>query len=417
MAIVLRFLFILLIAATAAAVEPINAIVAVVNDDAITELEVAEEARRIAYDTDIGVAEARQRALESLINRHLQLQRADARRIDVPDEIVQERLDELAKELGAEDEQELQRIAQERFFMSYPQFIERVRNDIRIQSLYYRELYSKARVYEDEIDQYLRTETAAGARRQYRLGHILILKNGDDDNAQRTLAQQVRERALAGEDFVALAAEYGDDEQTAADDAAFQYEEDLPQVFLETVRGLNVGGVGDLVETSRGFHVLKLLARRGGALRDKVERVRLSHIFLPPDAQAQARDIRRRLREEGLDFAVAAREYSTDRHSLEDGGDLGWFADNDLSPYFTAAVAGLRVGEVSEPTRSPYGWHLVLIADRRTDSLDMDLMRDRARRVLRDRRAIAQREIWLQQIRGEAYVHIFSAEFAAVGAP
>ena len=421
-----RFLILLLVSAVASslplpisaqAMERINAIVAVVNKTPITELEVAQEARRIRYGNNIDLKAARRQALDSLINRHLQLQRIERYNIrEVPDKIVAERIEQLRREIGAANEEEMMAYVKNRFFMSYPKFIQRVKEDIRIQSLYYQELYSRTQVYEEEIDQYLRTETDAGERRQYRLGHILIAKNTDADK-RRELAQELRDRVAAGENFALLATTYSDGERAAeGGDFDFQYEEDLPQVFLETVLGLEVGEISDVVETSRGFHLLKLTDKRGGELRGKVERIRLSHIFLSANAETTAQALYKQLNNGGLSFKDAVRDYSTDKYSKGKDGDLGWFADNDLLPYFAKATKNLTVGEVSPPTQSPYGWHLVLLTERRTDALDMDLMRDRAQRVLRERRALAQREIWLQQLRGEAYINIYSPEFVSLAA-
>jgi len=399
----------------AQAMEQINTIVAVVNNTSITELEVSLEAKRIRYGNDTDLQTARRQALDSIINRHLQLQRADRYNVQrVPENIVNERIEQLRREFGVSDDKEMRAYTKKRFFMSYPKFVQRVEEDLRIQSLYYQELYSNTQVYEEEINQYLRTETAAGERRQYRLTHILLSKNNDNDATQKERARELRERA-AEEDMALLAMEYSDGERAATGgDLGFQHEEDLPQAFLEVVLGLEIGDISDIIETSRGFHLLKLTDKRGGKLRGEVERIRLRHIFLPPDAEETAQNVHQQLTSGRINFKDAVRDYSTDQYSKNEDGDLGWFTDNDLSPYFTEAIKGLTVGKAGKPIRSPYGWHIVQLDEQRTDQLDMDLMRDRARRVLRERRARAQREIWLQQLRGKAYINIYSPEFASL---
>ena len=126
----------------------------------------------------------------------------------------------------------------------------------------------------------------------------------------------------------------------------------LPALFLEEAQNMEIGDISPLIETSRGYHILKLLARRGGDLKEQVERVRLSHIFLPLEDPEKVREIHLQVKN-GKPFAEAVAEHSIDEVSIPKEGDFGWFLWEDIPPYFTEAVAKMSIGDISEPIESP----------------------------------------------------------------
>lgn len=391
----------------AQAAKPLNQIIAIVNGEAVTALEVEDGVKRLLADgSPLTQQKARQRILKDLIDRRLMLQRAAQFGINISDAVVARRLAEFAGEFDLKDEADMRIFAQENHGLSLDNFRRRVREDLLIQALFYREVYLNTPVDEAQLEQFLRTETQIGVKREYRLGHIVI---GTGDGA-RGRAEEARVRVASGEDFAAVAAALSD--KAAEWDLGYKSGEELPNLFAAEAQNLKVGEVGQLIETPSAYHILKLLDARGGGLRDTVRRERLAHIFFPTTGGADAMVAARALRDEELTFAEAVREYSEDPESVDKEGDLGWFVEDETPPYFAAELIAMEDGDISAPVESPFGWHILQLVERRTDKFDIQVMRDRAARLLRERNAVARREVWLRNLRAAAYVRIVAPEFS-----
>ena len=391
--------------AQAQAAQSLNQIVAVVNGEAVTSLEVEQGAKQLlASDDSLSEDAARRLILNDLIDRRLMLQRAELFGIRISDSLVDRRLAELSEEYQLNNEADLRRFAKERYGVSFDDLRDRIFDDLTIQALFYREVYLNTTVNEADLQQFLQVETDIGVKRQYRLGRIVI--NTDAVNADvdaRELAQKIYARAVSGEDFAVLAAEVSDIPDW---DLGFRRSDELPRQYAAEAQNLKVGEVGPIVEAPSAYHILKLLDARGGGLRDTVRRVRLGHVFFPTTGAADAAEVARALTDGELTFDEAVKNYSEDPVSVEKAGDLGWFAEEEAPPYFAAAIAEMSEGDISAPIESPFGWHILHLSERQSDKLNMELMRDRASRVLRERNALAQREVWLRALRADSYVRI-----------
>lgn len=394
--------------------QSINKIAAIVNDDPITLLEIEREARRLRQnDATLPPPEARQTALDNLIDRRLQLQRARLSRIAVPDAALEVRLVELQQQFELPDEAALRQFAQDRFLMSYDKFRERVREDMQIQSLFYREVFSRTQTYEDEVDQFLKSQAGIGNLREYHLRHILIsvAADGSDIDTRQELALSIRASAAAGADFAALARAHSNDEGAeAGGNLGYKKESELPAAFIAEVQNLAAGEVSQVIPTSRGFHLLYLERQRGGDLRESVRTIRLSHIFFSEDDLTLATQVRANIATVD-DFTAAVRRHSIDEVSLDRGGDIGWFEEKDIPPYFIETAKTLKKGAISAPVSSPFGWHILYMADEKIEQFDIQRLRDQARQLLREQRALAQREVWLRRLRSAAHVRILDTQF------
>ena len=406
-----------LAAGTAAAAEPLDKIVAVVNEAPISRLDITREANRLQREQeDLSFVRAEELALNYLINRELQLQRAQRLGLEVTEAMVQQRLGDLRRELNIEADETLAQVAETRFLMSPDELRQRLREDLQIQVLFYREVFAETDAYEDEIDQFLMHEAEGVAQaREYHLRHILITLAADGArlDERRALALSLRARAVAGENFARLAEEFSDGERAGTGgDLGFRAEADLPAAFVTAAQNLKPGEVSEPIKTGRGFHLLKVEAVRGGELREVIRRFLLSHIFFPLDTEAQAQAVRETLRT-AEDFRDAVQKHSDDSVSIEQDGVIGWFDDVTLPPYFTAAVEQMQAGDISRPLVSPYGWHILYLNEVAEEKLNMQQLREQARLLLRERRALAQRNIWLRRLRSNAYVRILDPAFAA----
>ena len=401
-------------AAAALASEPINAIVAVVNDAPITRLEVAREAERLRR-AQVPDAQADQRALNVLIDRALQLQRAKRAGIAVGEEILNRRMAEMPAELNLPDAAALRAAVQEGFLMTYDEFRARVREDMQMQALFYREVLLNTEVYEDEVDQFLKLEAGVAQQRTYRLRHILlsVAADGADLEAQQERAAALRAQAAEGADFAGLARAHSQGEAAAeGGNWGFKSERSLPDAFIAEVQNLAPGEVSEVIATAQGFHILKLEEVRGGELSEKVRRLRLAHVFLPLAAEAQAQNLAGEIAQGGEDaFAQAVRAHSIDEVSQTRGGEIGWFSEADVPEYFADAVREMAPGDVSAPIESPFGWHILRLMEDREERVDLARLREQARLILREQRAMAQRDVWLQGLHAEAHIRIIDPAF------
>ena len=169
------------------------------------------------------------------------------------------------------------------------------------------------------------------------------------------------------------------------------------------------------IASGSGLHIVKLLEQRGAGTQ-KEQQARLRHILVQPseirteaETEALIRDIYRRIRA-GEDFAELAAEYSEDPGSALNGGDLGWTAGNEFVPAFREAMAATATGELSEPFRSTYGWHVLEVQERREQDMSEEARREMALQILHGRRFEEELEKWVKELRDEAFVEMRMGE-------
>ena len=400
------------------AAEKINSIVAIVNYQSISRLELKQREADIRQqakveNTPLTPEEVRRKALDSQIFRLLQLQEAKRLRVSISAQALNERLAVLRQQWGVSNERKMRELVRTRLGIDLDEFHNQVREEMEIEAAFYREVYSKTDVFDEEVEHFLQTETNFGRQREYLLRHFLAAAN----NAQERRAARVRVDVVLtriyknGEKFDDLARESSDDKDSAENGGLLEWRtaEQLPREFAAEAQNLKIGDISTPIATGRGFHLLKLIERRGGQPgKEDLDRLRISHLFLPSGETEKSRQLRAQI-EAGADFEELVVAHSIDKKNRESGGDLGWFLPNKLPDYF-ADVSQLKEGEVSPPIVSPYGVHLVKITGR--ERVSMQQARQWARNTLRERRALAQRLDWVQQLRGRAYIIITDLEYA-----
>jgi peptidyl-prolyl cis-trans isomerase SurA len=272
-------------------------------------------------------------------------------------------------------------------------------------------------VGEGEIDLYLEEykATAAGAV-EYNVAHILL---GVPEQASperieeaRARAARVRLEAQAGGDFARLAASTSDAGDALQGGAlGWRSPGRLPELFAEALQAMQPGEVSAVLRSPAGFHVLKLLERRGTGAAAPVTQTRARHILLKTSEVVSEADAQRRLaalRERiagGADFGELARLNSEDASAAR-GGDLGWIHPGDTVPEFERAMNALAPGELSQPVRTPFGFHLLQVQERRAADLSEERQRLQARQALRERKADEAFQEWLRQLRDRTYVEM-----------
>jgi len=398
---------------------PVDRIVAVVNDEVITQNDLNERVGLIVKQIQrqggqIPPAEALQKQiLERMITDLVQVQMAKENGIKVDDLTLDRTIERISQEnnLTMPDF----RRALERDGMRYPRFREDIRNEILTARLREREVENAIVVTDAEVE----TELAREAKQvsgdsEFRLAHVLVLVPAQASNEQ---IEQRRRRAVAalsdlrrGANFAQVAATYSDaPDATQGGNLGWRASGRLPQLFLEALDKLQPGEVSDILRSPNGFHIVKLLERRGKAAAQGVQQTHVRHILLRAReglSESEARERLQRLRERvvaGTDFAELARLHSEDA-SASKGGDLGWVAPGDTVPEFERVMNALRDKEVSQPIQTPFGWHLVQVLERRSDELSEDRKKVAARQSIRARKADEAYQDWLRQARDRAFV-------------
>jgi peptidyl-prolyl cis-trans isomerase SurA len=267
-----------------------------------------------------------------------------------------------------------------------------------------------------ELDQALERETDKPADNiEYDVSHILLslpesAAAGQMAEVERR-AEEIRQRALAGEDFGQLAITYSQ-AQSALDRGKLGWRRaaQLPQFIADEVVKLEPGQVAPPLRTPTGFHIVKLDGVRGGEGPMVVEQVHARHILLRPtevqdDATTRQRleDLRKRILA-GEDFSALASITSEDPGSAAQGGDLGWAAPGTFVPEFDEVLGKLEENEISEPFRTQYGWHIVQMLGKRFHDQSDEVRRQRVLTALRESKVDEETELWLRRLRDEAYV-------------
>ncbi|MCP5420612.1 MAG: peptidylprolyl isomerase [Gammaproteobacteria bacterium] len=410
--------------------QQLDTIVAVVDDDVITRSELDSAMASVT-------AQLRQRGtpapprdvlqkqiLERLILGQLQVRAAERNGVVVDDQTLNATIEGLAQRNHLTLSQ--MRAALERDGISYPQFREDIRNELLANRLRQRVVDSQINISEQEVDDQLNVsgpKPQGGGAQEYHIAQILIgVPDGatpDQIDAARQRIEQVREKLNHGADFASEAAAVSDGRQALeGGDLGWRTPEQLPTLFADVVPRLKPGQVSEPIRSPSGFHLVKVLETRGGSGGGSqtvmVPEAHVRHILLVGDGSGdddaklseQLSNLRRRV-ENGEDFAVLARANSKDSRTAPQGGDLGWIVPGQLGPEFDRVISHLEPGQVSQPFKTQYGWHLAQVEEKRQrQGNTTDLQRAQVRENLFKRRAEEEWELWLRRLRGEAYVEI-----------
>ena len=279
-----------------------------------------------------------------------------------------------------------------------------------------REVESKIVISDGEVDMYLANQTSIGGGEEYELAHILLRapESASPEQLQklRQRGEQALKRANAGENFAALTATFSDaPDALQGGSLGWRPLDRLPQLYAETAVRLQPGEVSDLLRSSAGFHIVKLLARRGGKGPASIQQTHARHILIRINEVVSETEARRKmenLRERlvnGGDFAELARLYSQDGSAAK-GGDLGWISPGDTVPEFERAMDALKDKELSPVVQSPFGMHVIQVLERRQRDVSEERQRAAARQALRERKLDDAYQDWLRQTRDRAYVEI-----------
>ncbi len=396
-------------------------IVAVVNSEPITNNEVRQRTERVmqqAAAQGAAVPPGDQLAkdvLERLIMEKIQVQLAKDSGIKVDDYAVNQAEQTVARQNDVSLDEMHRRLAADG--ISKARFREELRSQLLALRVRERDVESRVRVSDLDVDQYLREQqgSAAPGKLELNLAHILVkVPEGASpaEASQRGVrAQEVLAKLQAGGDFGALAREYSDSPEGANGGLlGLRPADRYPELFVNAVQQASVGSVVGPLRSPAGFHILKVVDKTHGGVATTAVQSHARHILLRThanltEAQAASRldELRDRITRGQADFASLAREYSQDG-SAKDGGDLGWASPGRYVPEFEEALNALRPGEVSRPVVSRFGVHLIQLVERREAKLTQREQRDMVRDAVREKKLDEAYATWIQEARARAYV-------------
>ena len=400
-------------------VVPIDRIVAVVNDEVITSNELAERTRLVAGQLRRGGGQVpptdalQRQVLERMINDLVQVQLARETGVKVDDAAVDKTIQRIA------DDNSLSmtafRQALEKDGIRYTRFREDMRNELLLARLREREVENAVVVTDAEVETELaRAAKELGGDAEFQIQHILVLvpqqATPEQIDSRRRRALQALSELRRGATFAEISATYSDaPDALQGGNLGWRAAGRLPTLFLEALDRLKPGEVSDIVRSPNGFHIVKLLDKRGKDMAPAITQTRARHILLRAKegvSEADARERIARLRERiaaGEDFGELARVNSEDGTATK-GGDLGWISPGETVPEFERAMNALRDGEMSQPVQTPFGWHILQVLERRTEQMSEDRKKLIARQTVRARKADEAYQDWLRQMRDRAFV-------------
>ncbi|MBS1217369.1 MAG: PpiC-type peptidyl-prolyl cis-trans isomerase [Proteobacteria bacterium] len=397
----------------------VDRIVAVVNTEVITE-------RELAARVDFAFRQLRQQGtpppprevierqlIERLINDRVQLQFAR----DIGLRVDDAELDKAMARIAEQNKITLTqlRAALQQDGVPFEKFREDIRSEITLSRLREREVAQKIVITESEIDNFIQSQQGQSGRNdELNISHILVAvpENASPEQLQtrRTRAEQALAQLKGGADFRQVAAAFSDaPEALQGGLIGWRESSRLPGLFLEALQPLRAGELSDLLRSPNGFHILKLNERRGGAAPIMVQQTRARHILIKTNELVSETEARNRLLtlkerlDNKADFAELARARSEDGSAAR-GGDLGWLSPGDTVPEFEQAMNALKPNEISPPVRSPFGWHLIEVLERRSQDMTREGQRLNARQALRERKTDEAYQEWVRQLRDRAYV-------------
>jgi len=356
----------------------------------------------------------RKQVLDRLVLQELQMQRADRAGIKVPDETLNNALNDVATQNHIKLTDLPDALAAQG--IDYAGYRDTLRKELAMQILRQRDVIGRINVSPREIDQFLeRQKKMPSESNQYDVSHILIAvpqaaTPAELDEAAKK-ADEVYQKATSGEDFARLAVQYSN-AQTALEGGRLGLRKgsELPTFLGELIAGMKAGDITKPLRTPSGFHIVKLNEIKGGG-QAITNQVHARHILIKPnelqdDATVQQKlvSIRDRILNKGENFAAVASVVSEDPGSASEGGDLGWANPGTFVPEFEKQLAQLQPDEISQPFRTQFGWHIIQLLGRRQFDNTQDMMRQQAFQRLREAKADEETELWLRRLRDEAYV-------------
>lgn len=415
----IRFLLLALIMVNTAWAEPMDRIIAVVNNEVLLESELEEMEQTVRgqirqRNTAMPPSDVlRKQVMERLILQRVQIQEAGKVGIRVGDDALNAALRQIADNNKITLREFRDVLAKDGY--DFADFRDSIREEMIISRLRKSQVEDRVVVSDREVDTYLATQSVQGSSEtSYNLLHILISVPEAAAPEQLQVAQNklnnIQELLRAGSDFSEVAAGYSDGQNALeGGELGWRKKGGLPSLFSDVVPNLAVGEVSQPLRSGSGYHLVVVKEKKSEETY-LVKQTLASHILIKTNELTTDKDAQKRLEQlrervvNDEDFAELARANSDDTGSAIEGGSLGWSSPGAMVPEFEEKMNALTIGGLSDVFKSRFGWHMITIVDRREQNMAEEYKRNKARAEIRQRKIEENLESWLRELRDESYV-------------
>lgn len=402
--------------------QPLDAAVAEVNDTVITQSELEKHlsetklqllATHQALPSDDVL---RKKVLQHLIDVHLQLQIAKNNNIALEDE----ELDDIIRNIALQNKLSLEQLKEElaKNGLNWDSYRENLKKEVLLTRTQQQAVGREIRVSDRQVEDYL--AEAIDEQVNQKIFHVqnIVVPVSETPTAQelsaaKSKALKLLALARKGENFSQLAITESSDEYALdGGDLGERHLAELPDVFAKVVAEMKVNEIKGPIRTPNGWQLIKLLDINESALHHQITKTHVKHILIKSGPQMTELEAERFINnlsnqiKAGKSFDTLAKQYSVDAATAVKGGDMGWVVSNELVPQFSEVMDKLPVGKVSEPLKSPFGWHIMQVVDRKIEDDSKAFQRQKVRAMLQQKKFTQAVQVWQQHIRAQAYIHV-----------
>ena len=400
--------------------EFLDGVAAIVNEGIVLKSQLRDQLAMILRQADTQQIQLppanvlQDQVLERLILGEVQLQRAARIGLHVSDQMLNQAIERVAQQNDVRLEDMPALLAKDG--INYADFRRDLRDEITLEQLRRIDVGQRINVSPREIEQCIADlEDNVVVNSDYSLSHILVslpeAASAEHIEEVRAKLDDIYQQIMDGADFRAMAIRYSEG-PTALEGGALGWMpgEQVPTLFIDVIATLEAGEISKPFRSASSFHLVKVNELRSALQRSEINQVKARHILVTPneiidDATAQQRldDALTRIKD-GEDFAELAKLLSDDPGSAVVGGDLGWAEAGSFVPEFEAMLNSMAIGDISEPFRSPFGWHIIEVLDRRIYDNTEDEKQRRCDLRIRNDKMEEETQLWMRRLRDEAYV-------------
>jgi peptidyl-prolyl cis-trans isomerase SurA len=407
--------------ATSQGLELLDRVAAVVDDDIVMESELNARIQQIVNNMQTQGAplppqdELRTQVLNQMIVENLQLQMGERAGVRINDQQLNSAMGNIARNMNMSLDQFRAQLEAEG---SYLTTRDQIRREMVLRQVQNGNLGGRIQISDQEIENFLESSDGQELTApRFNAAHLMFpLAEGETTTEANAAAEQLLSQAAqdisGGISLVLWLQQYNDvnEPQLQGGELGWRQADELPSIFSELVPSMLVGEVAGPIQSPGGLHLVQLINKSGGP--QMIEQTHARHILVKPSeirteeqCLALLSDLRQQIID-GADFAELARDNTEDIASAQEGGDLGWASPGQFVPAFEEAMKATEPGQITQPIRSNFGWHIIEVIDRREYDITPDRLRERAYGQLYDRKFSEELDSWLQKIRDEAYVDI-----------
>jgi peptidyl-prolyl cis-trans isomerase SurA len=400
-------------------IKKLDRIIAVVDQDVITEKELQEKINSVINNLKNQKIEIpsetvlRKQVIERLIANSIQIQLAYQTGLKISDAQVDKTIERIAEKnkLNVADFKK----TLEKDGTNFYKFREEIRNEITIAQLKEREVDSKIVITDGEIDNFLNAQSKE-IQDEFEVAHILIRVPEDASPEKleklKNKAEEAVKQIQSGKNFTQVSGAFSETPNALeGGNLGWKKASDLPTLFVDALKKTEVGKLTPILRSPNGFHILKLINKKGSSGPLVVEQTHVRHILIKLSEITSENEGRQKLigikerLENGTKFEDMAKQYSEDPSS-NNGGDLGWINPGDTVPEFEKTMKQLNINQISDPIKTPFGWHLIQVLERRSQDMSKESARIQARQQIKMRKSEEAYQDWLQELRDRSFVEL-----------